>query len=131
MFEKASREKFRFQSPQGALTVEDLWDLPLTSENGNRANLDDIAKDLNRKLKAQGEEESFVVRERKVDDSVKVMFEIVKHVISVRLDEDDKSKKAVETKAKKQKILEIIARKRDAKLEEAPIEDLAKMVEEL
>ena len=29
MYEKALRMKLRFETPQGPLTVEDLWDLPL------------------------------------------------------------------------------------------------------
>ena len=55
MFEQASRSKFRFNSSQGLLTTEDLWDLPLTSTR--YANLNDIAKELNRTLKATAEED--------------------------------------------------------------------------
>lgn len=130
MFEQATRQKYRFSTPQGELTVEDLWDLPLTSRS-NRANLDDIAKALNKQLKAQGEEESFVVKEKEADESVKTMFEIVKHIIGVKLEENEKEKKAVETKAKKQKLMEIIARKQDKALEDTSVEDLLKMVEGL
>ena len=130
MFEKASRLKFRFITSQGALTVEDLWDLPLTSETG-RANLDDIAKAINRQLKAGAEAESFVSQPKEEDDSVKVMFEIVKHIIAVKLADNEARKKLRENKLKKQQILSIIARKQDAALEGAPLEELQKMVDEL
>ena len=64
MFEKATRRKLRFTSAAGLLSTEDLWDLPLTSATG-KANLDDIAKALNRRLK-DAEEVSFVAPERAV-----------------------------------------------------------------
>lgn len=130
MFEKASRQKFRFITSQGVLTVEDLWDLPLSSESG-RANLDDIAKAINRQLKASVEEESFVSQPKKSDDSAKTMFEIVKHIISVKLTENEAKKKQCENKLKKQQILAIIAKKQDAALEGTPLEELQKMVDEL
>ena len=59
MFEQASRLKLRFTTARGSLSVEDLWDLPLTSTTG-KPNLDDIAKSLNRELRATSEETSFV-----------------------------------------------------------------------
>ena len=33
IFEQAARQAFRFESPKGFLTVEDLWNLPLTQRN--------------------------------------------------------------------------------------------------
>ena len=130
MFEKATREKFRFQSSQGALSVEDLWDLPLTSDTG-RANLDDIAKGISRYLKESTGEESFVAQPKVEDDTPKVMLEIVKHVIAVKLAEAEERKKLRENKMKKQQILSIIAKKQDEKLETASLDELQKMVEEL
>jgi hypothetical protein len=132
MFERAAREKFRFNSVQGVLTVEDLWDLPLASDRGNRANLDDIAKELNKQLKAKGDEESFVRPQEETDDTTTpVMFEIVKHIIKVKLEEAEVRRKTRDTKEKKQKILAIIAKKQDQKLEESSVEDLQAMVEAL
>jgi hypothetical protein len=34
IFEQATRAKIRFSTPVGMLSVEDLWDLPLTSTQG-------------------------------------------------------------------------------------------------
>jgi hypothetical protein len=57
LFLVASRSKFRFNTASGTITTEDLWDLPLSS---GKANLDDIAKALNKQLKDASEEQSFV-----------------------------------------------------------------------
>ena len=46
IFEQATRQAFRFESPKGFLTVEDLWNLPLTNNTG-RANLDGINAGIN------------------------------------------------------------------------------------
>lgn len=125
MFEKAIRLKLRFESRQGLISVEDLWDLPLTSARA--ANLDDIAKDLSRQLK-EDEQESFVVKATKKNEELQLKFEVVKHVIEVRLAEIEAVKQAKESREKKERILAIIARKRDEKLEGATLEELEGMV---
>jgi hypothetical protein len=128
MFVKASRKKYRFQSPQGALTAEDLWDIPLTSTVG-KANLNDIAKVLNRTLKA-ADEESFVGTARK-DTTVSDMLELVKYVIRVRQEESAALSLAADNKEKKERILAIIAKKKEGALESASIEELTEMVKGL
>jgi hypothetical protein len=126
MFEKASRLKIRFQSPKGPLLVEDLWDLPLRSDTG-KANLDDIARALNKILKSQ-EDESFVTTSKPVDNVLQLKFDIVKHVIVTRLAENDAASKARENAERKQKILGIIAAKQDEALAKMSVEELSKMV---
>jgi hypothetical protein len=128
MFEKATREKYRFESPMGLLTVEDLWDLPLTGQR-NRANLEDIAITLHRQLRAATE--VFVPRVKKTDATLQAKFDIVKRIIDIKLAERETAEKAAENRAKKQRILEIIERKQGAQLEALPVEDLLKMVNEL
>ncbi len=128
MFEQAVRLKLRFATPQGLLTMEDLWDLPLTSARG--ANLNDIAKTLNRQLKAAADED-FVNPTAKPNDALKLSFDVVKHVIDVRLAENDAIRTAAERRDKKDRLLELIARKQDESLAAKSIEELTAMVESL
>lgn len=133
MFEKATRNKYRFESPQGQLTVEDLWDLPLTTKNPTRiASLDGIAMALHKQLREASEVESFVtVRPQEGQDDLRLQFEIVKHVIQVRLAENEAKAQKTKRAADKQQLLEIIARKQNAQLEETPIEELLARVNAL
>ncbi len=127
MFEKASRLKIRFETTRGALTVEDLWDLPLT--NGG-LNLDRIAVALSREIKSQ-DTESFVVQETRKNEVLQLKFDIVKHVIDVKLAERAADKATADVKAKKDRILEIIAHKQDEALAGSSLEELQQMVSAL
>lgn len=49
---KAARNKFRFPSSKGPLTLEQLWDLPLQSKSGT--SLDIIAQELDTQVQAAG-----------------------------------------------------------------------------
>jgi len=132
MFEQASRMKLRFDSPQGLLAVEDLWDLPLTSTTGNRANLDAIAIDLNRQTREAEDTVSFVTPPADTGKAeISLKFDLVKYIIGVRVMERDERQAAVERKEKKQRLLELIARKQDQELEGKSVEELRAMVEGL
>jgi hypothetical protein len=129
LFEQASRLKLRFGSPQGPLTVDDLWDLPLTSRT-NRANLDDIARFYSRELKEQ-ETESFVTKPARKNKILMLGFEIVKRVIEVRLEENKAIKDKAEKAAKKAKLLELLSKKKDDQLGEMTEEQLLAEIEKL
>jgi len=116
MFEKASRLKLRFNSSVGIINVEDLWDLTLTS-------LDSIAKDLNRKIKAEAEE-SFITVKSKSNTTLELGFDIVKHVIKVKLEEAEVKKLAAEKKARKAQIMELISQKQNEALSAKSLEEL-------
>jgi len=129
IFEQASRAKLRFMSPKGALTVEDLWDLPLTSATG-KPNLDAIGVSLMKAVKESSETLSLVNPGTADAGKSEMMlaFNVVKHIIDVRLAE---SKAASEARAKtetKQKLLEIIAKKQDSELEGKTLDELKAMV---
>lgn len=121
MFEKASRLKLRFKSVNGLVSVEDLWDVPLT-------HLDSIAKALRKELREN--EESFI-SETKKNTTNELAFEIVKQVIEVRLAEKEEKKAAAEKAAKKQRLLEILENKQNASLENLTEEQLRAEIEKL
>lgn len=123
MFEKAARQKLRFDSPKGLLSVEDLWDLPLGGRTTVSANLDDIAKRLHRLLK-NDDDVSFVVKEKKSDATVQLKFDIVKHVIEVRIAEDEARAARKADSERRQKILAIIADREDENLKSLPLDEL-------
>lgn len=122
MFEYATRNKVRFPF-KGLISVEDLWDLSLT-------NLDSIYKTLNKQVK-QSEEESLLNTKTTVDKELNVQIAIVKHIVAVKLAEQEAKEKASAKKAQKQKIMAIIASKQDEALQNSSVEDLQKMLDEL
>lgn len=121
MFELASRQKFRFSTPNGLISVEDLWDIPLTSST-NKANLDDIARELYSQLD-KSTEISFV-SEKKKDETVQLKFDLVKHVIEVRLAENAAAALAKSNRERKQEIMALIANKENQELAGSSVEDL-------
>lgn len=131
MFEKASRLKLRLAVPVGVISVEDLWDLPLTS--AKKVNLDDIAKHLNRTLKDATEEVSFVTSSsgNSINDEVRLSFEIVKYVISVKVAERDAVELAAQRREKKQQIMALISHKENEQLAGKSLEELQDMVSAL
>jgi hypothetical protein len=128
MFEKASRVKFRFSTSVGNLTTEDLWDLPLTSSKG--VSLDGIAMELHKNI-TLSEEVSFVKKKTVGEKTKSLKLEIVKHIIKTRIEESEAKTQSVKNKAKKDKILGILAKKEDEELMGASEEDLHKMLEEM
>lgn len=130
LFEVASRKKFRFESPKGLLTVEDLWDLPLTSTVG-KANLDDVARSLHKQLKNTEDSISFVSESTSSNPTVQAAFDLVKYVIGVRVTERDIAKEASARAEKKQQILGLISQKENEQLAGTSLDDLKKMAEAL
>jgi len=128
MFDKATRMKLRFETPRGFVSTEDLWDLPLTATNG--MSLDDIARNLDEQITKSGKT-SFVVKNKKPNKRLTLAFDIVKHVIDVKLVEADKAKKAAEVKQAREKIMSIMADKQDAQLQNKSLKALEDMLNKL
>lgn len=132
IFEQASRQKIRFTTPVGLLTLEDLWDLPLSSNNANKPNLNAIAVGLYNELKGEADEVSFVnpapTGQKK---ALQLAFDVVKHIIDVRVAERDKAADAAKRAETKQKILEIMSKKENQELEGKSLEELKKLAEEM
>ena len=127
LFEQASRLKLRFDSAQGPISAEDLWDLPLQTIRANRASLDAIAIDLNRQLKDAGTV-SFVDDAPAGSDELKAKFDIVLRVIEVRKAENKAEDLRRANVEKKQQILSIIASKENEALASKSVDELRELV---
>lgn len=122
MFEKATRLKLRFEY-KGDSTTEDLWDMPLSE-------LDTLYGEL-RKLQQTTEGESLLKEKKGLTDMLVLKISIIRHVVNTRLQELQARKDEFDKKAKKKRLLHIIADKQDASLQEKSIEELTKLVEDL
>jgi hypothetical protein len=118
MFEKASRIKLRFNAHCGVITTEDLWDLTLIQLNA-------LAKNLNKEVKSS-QEEDFLKDILPEDTIPKLKFDLVLYVLNTKKQERTARLEAKEKKARKEKILEIIAKKQDNALEEKTEDELLK-----
>jgi len=127
MFEEATRLKLRFDTANGQLSVEDLWDIPLT---GRRLSLDNIAKDLHKQLKEQ-EETSFVSKKPSKSARLELKFNIVKHIIDVKLAEREAAEQRQVNEERKRRIQEAIANKEDENLQGMSLDELKKELEQL
>lgn len=123
LFEKASKMKLRFSTTKGILSTEDLWDLSLES-------LDKIAKNLYKQIK-ESEEISFISEKSNEDTLASIKLEIVKFVITFKMDEAKEKKLRAEKLALKKRIADEIAKKKDNKISEMSIEELEKVYNEL
>jgi hypothetical protein len=121
LFEKAAKQKLRFNSNKGLLTTEDLFDLSLTS-------LDNIAKGIYKQLKDEAEV-SFISKKSSASSELELKLDIVKYVIEYKVSLDEANKKRAETNARKQKIEEILLRKKETELENLSVEELTAMLQ--
>jgi hypothetical protein len=122
LFEKAVREKFRFNY-KGLISVEDLWDLDLEI-------LDSIFKSLNAKLKST-KEESLLNIKTKEDNEIALKVAIIKYIVEIKLKEITEKQLAKSRAEQKQKILSILANKEDMSLQNKSPEELKQMLETL
>lgn len=122
LFEIATRNRYRFNY-KGVMTVEDLWSLRVED-------LDAIFKMLNRQKKT-ADEDSLLATKSAEDQDLSNKIDIVRYIVSVKLAEAAERVSAAEKKAQRDKIMEIVAKKKDKALEDMGIEDLMKKLEEL
>lgn len=122
LFINATRNNYQFPF-RGMVNVIDLWDLSLT-------NLDSVFKTLNAEAK-KSEEESLLNTKSKEDEEISNKIEIVKYIVSVKLDEKKKREDAKKNTEMRQRLLEIKAKRQDAALENMSDEELDKALAEL
>ncbi len=122
LFEVATRENYLFPF-KGMINVIDLWDLSLT-------NLDSVFKTLNAEVK-KSEEESLLNAKTKEDEDLTNKIEIIKYIVNKKLAEKEARENEKKNKEKRQRILEIKAKRQDEALENMSDEDLDKLLADL
>jgi hypothetical protein len=131
-FVQASRQKLRFQTTKGILSVEQLWDLPLTSTTG-AVNLDSIAVEVFSKLE-NAPVTSFVrtapvLTKDQQDDALRL--EILKYIIAVKQEENALKLQQSAKAEEKRKLLELLAKKQEASMDNLSEEEVRKRLAEL
>lgn len=121
IFEQAARRKLRFVTDIGSLSTEQLWDLPLESKAG-KLSLDSLAIDLDAQLE-KGKNKSFVSGPKK-DPVTQLRFDIVKHIIEVRVAENKAKTDQKQRDTQIEKLSETVAKKKDAALENLSVDEL-------
>jgi len=125
MFERATREKFRFKLSNGIVSVEDLWDLKLDDPR-----LDQLAISLNKEIK-ELTEESFIKTKTKKDETLNLKFELVKYIINTKLKEKEERELTNIKLQKKAKLEELIYQKELEEISSKTLEELKKEYNEL
>lgn len=116
VFERASREKLRFKAKAGFVTVEDLWDLPLTQ-------LDTMAVTVNEQINSVAKG-SFLKPRQAADETLSLTLQVLIYVMTVRQQETADAKAAADKKAQKAKLVEILGNKQEQKLQSLSEEEL-------
>lgn len=123
LFVRATKQKLRFETIKGVLSVEDLWDLSLTD-------LNNVAKALYMKVQ-ESHEITFIKTKTAEDTTAALRFDLVKFMIETKLAEKEAAEARAVAKAKRAKILDMIEEKQDEDLKDNTIKDLKKMLKSL
>lgn len=133
LYKKAVEEKWRFDSVRGPLSLEEVYDLPLTGNNG--LNLDSVAIAIYNKIKANEQMTVSFVDEtsksskenQRLEGQLELVKERIADVTARNKANEDMQAKAVE----KAKIERLIAAKEQEALSNLDVDQLKEMLEKL
>ncbi len=121
MFEKATREKLRFQI-NGEISTEQLWTVKesvlIDYEEELQSQVEKFGKTSRRKSEVKTKEQ----------EQVELKLAIVSHILDTKIKEREDAQNDTAKKEHNQKILALIARKQENELENMSIEDLQKLM---
>lgn len=119
-FKQASKQKLRFQTTKGVLSVEQLWDLSLSD-------LDSLAVSLQEAYE-NSKGKSFLTKRTTKDATIKLQFDVVLDILQTKVEESELLREAKENKEHNEKILNLISEKRDEELKGKSLKELQKML---
>ncbi len=129
IFELAARNKVRFPSDRGELTIEAVFDLPLVHKSG--FDLANLAKSIHNALQAVGGESFVRTAANPIKDLLELQLELVKHIIAVKQDEADEAAAAAGNKLEIKRLTDALARKQDEALLGRTAEQISARLAEL
>lgn len=125
LFQEAARNKWRFPTARGLLSVEQLFELPLTE-------VDAIAQELHKDLE-KTKDKSFLKNNNRprAEAYLQNQFNLVLEVIKIRQDEIDEAEHKAAKAAKKQKLVDLLAKRKDEAFNEMSESEIEKALAEL
>lgn len=123
MYKDLVRNRTRFVTAKGSLTLEQLWDLSVDE-------LDTLAVSLQEAYDKSNSKKSFIYKKTAKDKTLKDQLDVVLDILQTKMEEAEAATLKAERKAKNQKIMAIIADKQDKALANKSIKELTAMLEE-
>ena len=128
-FERASRQKIRFPSCRGELTVEQLWDVPLLTTDAFC--LDTIAQAIADDLETANKGRFVQANPDPRIAPLTLALDIVKRVIAVKVEEKERAKVAAEKRKRRAALIDALAEKENASLKKMSKKDILAELDEL
>lgn len=122
LFEIATRNKMRFPSTKGELSVEDLWDL-------SDKDLDVVYKNL-KSQEAKSSEES-LLDDANVDPKLTAAIGIVRYIFTTKRKEKLAEKERINKKLTQRKYIDALSKKQDEAIEKMSEAELRAMIDSL
>lgn len=122
LFEMATRNKMRFPSTKGELSVEDLWDL-------SDKDLDVVYKNL-KDQEVKSSEES-LLDDANVDPKLTAAIGIVRYIFTTKRKEKLDEKERINKKLTQKKYIDALSKKQDEAIEKMSEAELRAMIDSL
>lgn len=129
LFVIASRKKYRFTSNRGPLTVEQLWDLPLTIADGFDLNV--VAREQARALSDLQQQDFVGTQNSAAVTAATDKLDIVKFIIKAKQDEAEARRAAADNRQRRDVLLAALEQKETAALQALTPEQLRAELEKL
>lgn len=120
MYKEIIRNKTRFATVKGSLSVEQLWDLSIDDLDTLAVTLDDAYNSSKGK--------SFVKKRTVKDKNLKGQLDVVVDILNTKQEEAETLKTAAAVKEHNTKIFELIAQKKEGELAGKSVEELESLL---
>jgi hypothetical protein len=121
MFDTVTRNKIRFNTNKGMVSVEDLWDMPLQAKNN--FDLDTVAKAIAADIR-KNDEDSFIATATKSSVADVLKLDVVKHIIAYKISENARKSLGVANQARMSALKTALADKSEDALKNMSVAEL-------